>query len=73
MRDQKPGGGIGLYIHQSCQFRERNDLSINVHDIMESQFVELTKPNNIIVAVIYRPPNDKLDQLKQSLSEILKI
>lgn len=64
MRDQKAGGGIGLYIHQSCQFRERNDLSINVDDIIESQFVELTKPNNIIVGVIYRPPNDKLEQLK---------
>ena len=73
MRDQKPGDGKGLYIDQSCQFRERNDLSINVlDDIIESQFVELTKPNNIIVGVIYRPPNDKLDQFKQSLSEILQ-
>ena len=48
MRDQKPGGGIGLYINQSCQFRERNDLSINVDDIIESQFVELTKPNMLL-------------------------
>ena len=72
MRDQKPGGGIGLYINQSCQFRERNDLSINVNDIIESQFVELTKPNNVIVGVVYRPPNDKLEQFKQTLSEILQ-
>lgn len=72
VRDHKPGGGIGLYIHQSSQFRERNDLSINVDDIIESQFVELTKPNNTIVGVIYRPPNDKLEQFKQSLSEILQ-
>ena len=41
-------------------------------DIIESQFVVLTEPNNIIVGVIYRPPNDKLDQFKQSLSEILQ-
>ena len=45
---------------------------MNVDDIIESKFVELTKPNNIIVEVIYRPPTDKLEQFKQRLSEILQ-
>ena len=71
-RENKPGGGVGLYINQLCHFRERNGLSINVDDIIESQFVELTNPNNIIVGVIYRPPNDKLERFKESLSELLQ-
>jgi len=71
-RENKPGGDVGLYINLSCHFRERNDLSINVDDIIESQFVELTKPYNIIVGVIYRPPNDKLERVKESFSELLQ-
>ena len=45
-RENKPGGGVGLYgMNQLCHFRERNDLSINVDDIIESQFVEFNKPS----------------------------
>ena len=70
-RDHKQGGGVGLYVKQSCQYRERHDLSVNNDDIIESQFIELTKPKNLIVGVIYRPPNDKLELFKNSLSELL--
>ena len=72
VRDHKQGGGVGLYVKQSCQYRERHDLSVNNDDIIESQFIELTKPKNLIVGVIYRPPNDKLELFKNSLSELLQ-
>lgn len=63
---------VSLHTNQSCHFRERNDLSINFHDIIASQFVELTKPYNIIVGETYRPPNDKLEQLKESYLNYFK-
>ena len=44
----------------------------NVEDIIESQFIGLTaKPNNKIVGIIYRPPNDKYNAFKDSLNELL--
>ena len=61
VRNHKIGGGVGLYVNQSYQYRERHDLSINVDDVIESQFIELTTPDNIIVGVIYRPPNYNLE------------
>ena len=72
VRDHKQGGGVGLYVKQSRQYRECHDLSVNNDDIIESQFIELTKPKNLIVGVIYRPPNDKLELFKNSLSELLQ-
>ena len=65
--ENKLRGAVSLYMNQSCHFRERNNLSINFGDVIES-----TKRYNIIVGEIYKPPNDKLEQLKESLSELLK-
>lgn len=73
VRTNKQGGGVSLYINKSYQFRERVDLAVNIEDVIESQFIELTtKPNNIIIGIIYRPPNDKLDEFKECLAEILQ-
>ena len=72
VRNHKIGGGVGLYVNQSYQYRERHDLSINVDDVIESQFIELTTPDNIIVGVIYRPPNDNLELFKESLLQFLQ-
>ena len=72
VRNHKIGGGVGLYVNQSYQYRERHDLSINVDDVIESQFIELTTPDNIIVGVIYRPPNDNLELFKESLLQLLQ-
>lgn len=56
MRENKQGGGVGLYVNKAYHFKERDDLAINFDDVIESQFIEITaKPNNIIVGIIYRP------------------
>ena len=72
VRNHKIGGGVGLYVKQSYQYRERHDLSINIDDVIGSQFVELARPDNILVGVIYRHPNDNLDQFKESLLQLLQ-
>ena len=61
-RIDKRGGGTGLYILKNIQFKARNDLVINNMVIAESTFVEITKPQgNIIVGVIYKPPEYNID------------
>ena len=67
------GGGVALYVKQSYHHNDRNDIAINVNDIIESAFIELSvKPKNIIIGIIYRPPNDKFEQFEKNLMEILK-
>ena len=41
-------------------------------NVIESQFIELTRPHNIIVGVIYRPPNNNLELFKESLLQLLQ-
>ena len=41
-------------------------------DVIESQFIELARPDNILVGVIYRHPNDNLDPSKESLLQLLQ-
>ena len=71
-RENKQADGVGLYVNEAYQFKERDDLAVNADDVMESHFIELTaKPNNILIGVIYRPPNDKLNAFKENLAELL--
>ena len=56
------------------EFTERNDLSTNIENIIEAQFIEInSQPNNIIIGVIYRPPNGKYKQFEEKLSDILQL
>ena len=73
VRKNKHGGGVGLYVSHSYQFRVRDDLAVNFDDIIESQFIELTtKPKNSLAGIIYRPPNSKLDLFIECLTEMLQ-
>lgn len=73
IRANKHGGGVGLYVNCSYEFRERADLAVNLDDVIETQFIELTtKPKNTLVGIIYRPPNSKLEQFKECIAEILQ-
>lgn len=73
VRTDKHGGGVGLYVNRSYQFRERVDLAVNNDDIIESQFIELTtQSKNVLVGIVYRPPNSKLDQFNECLAELLQ-
>ena len=71
-RNNKHGGGVGMYVNQSYQFTERAGLSRNLESVMEAQFIELNyKPSNILIGVIYRPPNDNY-KLYDNLQTLLK-
>ena len=73
VRKNKQGGGVSLYIKKSYQFRERFDLATNDNDVIESQVIELTaKPKNILIGIINRPPNGKLEEFKECLSNLLQ-
>ena len=66
-RNDKTGGGVGLL------FKSRLDLDLNNYNVMETLFIELLKPKepNIIIGIIYRPPNADIDLFISKLNEIL--
>ena len=70
------GGGVSLYIREHVTYTVRNDLDI-FNDIMESKFVEIDKKcidndRNVIIGVIYRPPNSDVVQFTSLISGILQ-
>ena len=72
-KNNKYGGGVGVYVNQSYQFTETADLSRNLDSVMEAQFIELNyKPSYILIGVIYRPPNDNHNLFEKNLFGILQ-
>ena len=60
-RIHKSGGGVSLFVRTDIQFQHRSDLSV-LEDVIECVFIEIDKSifqhkRNILVGVIYRPPN----------------
>lgn len=62
-RKDKTGGGVGLYLDSTLEFKTRYDLVFNDSRI-ESLFVEICRPRtkNIIVGIVYRPPDQRVDE-----------
>ena len=56
-REQKPRGGVAMYIHEKHDFIVRKDLSTFIEGQFESIFVEIKLPKPAIVGEIYRVPN----------------
>ena len=74
-RSCRRGGGVSLYIRQHIVYAPRTDLDI-FDDIMESKFIEIDKEvinqkRNVVIGVIYRPPNGNVEQFTLQLSGIL--
>ena len=61
-RKHKNGGGVALFVKDSCSFKKRDDLSIN-SEAIESLSIEITnnESKNIIFNVVYRPPDGDID------------
>ena len=72
-RVNRIGGGVGLYIGEHLNYKERHDLSSPEDKSAESLFVEInrTKEKNIIVGIIYRPPDSKLIEFLSDLDLVL--
>ena len=72
-RVNRIGGGVGLYIGEHLNYKERHDLAFPEDKSAESLFVEInrTKEKNIIVGIIYRPPDSKLNEFLSDLDLVL--
>ena len=47
---------------------------MNIENIIEAQFIELKEnPQNILIGVIYRPPNEHYDLFEEHLSDVLEL
>ena len=68
-RTNKAGGGVGLYLKPELEYDIRLDLTLHDMACVESVFVEISRPKgkNIIVGVIYKPPNQSVDELLKIL------
>ena len=74
--ENRPGGGICLYIRNDLTYRMRNDLSIELIDI-DIIFIEIPKTNlntntNILIGVCYRLPHVLATEFIEKLDEILQ-
>lgn len=74
-RSDRRGGGIMLYMKNNLEFKPRNDIVIN-DGCTESLFIEIEKEmfsalKNIIIGVIYRPPNSNMDNFNIALETTL--
>ena len=73
-RVNRVGGGVGLYIGEHLNYKERPDLAFPVDGSAESLFVEInrTKEKNVIVGVFYRPPDSNLNEFLSDLDHVLE-
>ena len=72
-RSTKSGGGVGIYVANELKYKIRFDLNISTENVIESVFIEIITAvgKNIIVGVIYRPPNNKFDSFETKMNQIL--
>ena len=71
----KTGGGVSMFIKEGIEYTKRTDL-YRMSNIMESLFIEIDRSvfkcnNNIIIGVIYRPPDTDIDSFNECLNEIV--
>ena len=74
-RQDRKGGGVALYIKDHLTFKERSDLSIFNEEI-ETYFIELNRcelgiGKNVIIGVLYKPPNTDIEIFNEHLNQIM--
>ena len=71
-RPDRSGGGVGLFIRDHLDFKERADLGIQ-GDSAETFFVEINRTNekNMVIGVVYRPPDCRLGDFVSELDSLL--
>jgi len=77
VRENRSGGGVSLFFLGDYEFKVRDDLSLkSARAEVESVFVELFGvfgEKNVIVGVIYRPPDSTVKDFNESLSSSLDL
>lgn len=70
-RNQKRGGGVGMLIAENLNYKVRSDLSVNSSSL-ELMGIEITGLHqNIIIIVLYHPPNTCPEQFNLELNKTL--
>lgn len=77
VRENRSGGGVSLFIHEAYVFKTRTDLSLKSDKFeVESVFIELSdisSGKNIIIGVIYHPPDSVIKDFNECLSNSLDL
>ena len=68
---------MSLYVKNYLQYKQRIDLANNDH-IFESTFIEIDKKEfdtnkNIIIGLIYKPPNTSVKQFNEKVEKLLSL
>ena len=75
-RKERAGGGVALLLKQEISYIARPDLEISSR-IIESLFIEVDQKvfktnKNLLIGVIYRPPDTNLNEFNDILSDLLE-
>ena len=76
-RVNRAGGGVAVCVQDHVYFKERPDLSYFDGDC-ETVFIEMEKGHklqnhNVIIGVIYRPPNQDISSFNDKMSNIVNV
>ena len=71
-RNDRQGGGVGLYLKVNINFNRLTDLEINDDEVCQSIFVEIKfDKSSTIVGAIYRPPNGDIEKFDDYVENTL--
>ena len=73
-RVKKKGGGVCMYVDGKMPYNMRNDLNeLNNPKDTESLFIEIEKQKskNIVIGVIYRPPDQNMKEFNKFIDTLL--
>lgn len=76
-RHNRTGGGVSMYVQSGLLYKRRRNLEMS-QDGTESVVLELDKQQiklskNVLIAVIYRPPNKDIASFNKELDDLLSI
>jgi len=74
-RKNRPGGVVGLYIQDALNFSYKLRPDLSTDTTSESLFIQLTnnKYKNVIIGVIYKPPDSDVTKFTKSIEQLLNI
>jgi len=74
-RKNRPGGGVGLYIQDALNLSYKLRPDLFTDTTSESLFIQLTnnKYKNVIIGVIYKPPDTDVTKFTKSIEQLLNI
>jgi len=72
-RKTRSGGGVGIYINSHLEYNFLPKSTTMIDEALESIFIEIIVPHskNIVVGVVYRPPNQYTVEFLESLNLIV--